>query len=202
MRKMLSALSLILLSIILFTGCQERENSTGETDQTARLSALRTPYVGTAWAVSEIVQRLPVPAHDWRQRFFSIGNDYGSGLAPYTLTVYYEPIDLRVATAMQAREMPYRAFAENATMLFALVDNLQKISFAVRQTPGGNELERDAYEYRWSITRACIVALLGLDGWNDLWRENGVMLAMDVLEAIYKNEQQLPSFGAYGNARQ
>jgi hypothetical protein len=56
----------------------------------ASLSALRTPYVGDNSAVGKIADALPPLTAELKQRFFSIGDDYGTGNAPHTLTLYYE----------------------------------------------------------------------------------------------------------------
>ena len=138
----------ILFGMLLFTSCQSATNIHEEELITALSTALGTPYVGNVSAVSEIVQALPIPQDGWRQRFMSIGDD----CTPYALTVYYEPANSST-TAVQAQEMPIDAFEKNAAFLFDHIGNLEKVIFAVRQTPSDSALDISAYEHHWAITR-------------------------------------------------
>ena len=122
--------------------------------QEASLSALKTPYVGNASAVSKIIQVLYIPACGWQQRFMSVGDNYDSSFTPYTLTVYYEPTDLDAAEAMLEEMQAINAvFERNAAILFALIGNLEEVTFAVRLTPSDNIFDNNAYEHHWSITK-------------------------------------------------
>lgn len=74
------------------------------------------------------------------QRYFSIGDDYGTGIAPYTLTVYYEPNGAEMDDKKNTVVTP-----KNSVLLFALINNLEEINYGFRPTPGDGELEKDAY---------------------------------------------------------
>ncbi len=117
------------------------------------LSTLETPYVGNNSKVSKIVSHLLLPDSSLKQQFISIGDDYGSGLAPYTLTVYYEPQETGVDMKLIGpafRDTNNR----NATLLFALIDNLKEVSFAIRYSPTeDNQLNMEEYKYRWCLAR-------------------------------------------------
>jgi hypothetical protein len=111
----------------------------------ANLSKLRTPYVGDNSAVGRIIDALPPLGDRHTQKFFSIGDDYGTGRAPNTLTVYYE----------QNGEIndDYVLTALNPILLFALIDNLEEVSIAIRHSPSGDELDKSAYGTRMTYTR-------------------------------------------------
>ena len=100
-----------------------------------------------------IIQELSIPQDGWQQRFMSIGDDFGSGLAPYTLTVYYELHNLSENIATHIQELPIHIFEENAAFLFAHIGNLEEVTFALRQTPSNDILDSAAYEYFWTIAR-------------------------------------------------
>jgi beta-lactamase regulating signal transducer with metallopeptidase domain len=130
------------------------------------LAALRIPYVGDNSAVGNIVGALPPLGLRHTQKFFSIGDDYGTSKAPYTLTVYYEQ-DGQI-------QDDYAITPRNATLLFALIDNLEEVSYAIRTSPSGDTLDKSAYT-RATYTRAELdkyLATVGLtwknfhDDWN------------------------------------
>ncbi|MDR1160667.1 MAG: DUF4825 domain-containing protein [Syntrophomonadaceae bacterium] len=126
----------------------------------SELSALRTPYVGNNSAVGKIVGALPPLDAELTQRFFSIGDDYGTGYTPYTLTVYYEHI---------GSERNITITQNNAALLFALIDNLREVNFALRDTPSGAELDKAAYTERYTYSKENIAEFIGNIGltWED-----------------------------------
>jgi beta-lactamase regulating signal transducer with metallopeptidase domain len=125
------------------------------------LAALRTPYVGDNSAVGKIVDSLPPLGARHTQRFFSIGDDYGTGRAQYTLTVYYEQ-DGKI-------NGDYAITPRNAVILFALIDNLEEVNIAIRYTPSGDELDESAYSDRYANNRAELGEYLSTAGlaWDD-----------------------------------
>ena len=106
--------------------------------ETAGISSL-----GNASAVGKIINALPPLIDNYTQQYFSIGNDYGTGFAPFTLTLYYErdgskngePLDPAAAKSV-------------AIMLFTKIVNLKEVSFATRETLSGGELDETAYTER------------------------------------------------------
>jgi hypothetical protein len=127
----------------------------------ATLAALRTPYVGDNGAVGKIVDALPPLGAKHTQRFFSVGDDYGTGYAPNTLTVYYEQEG--------HTNEDYAITPKNAILLFALIDNLEEVSVAIRRTPSGAELDKSGYTDRVTYNRTDIADYLTLAAltWSD-----------------------------------
>jgi hypothetical protein len=128
-------------------------------DDLDALSAMRTPYIGNSNAVGEIIYALPKIDMEHTQRFFSIGDDYGAGHAPFTLTVYYEPngaetSDIRNTALMQ----------RNSVLLFSLIDNLEEINHAFRSTPSDGELDKAAYISRVTHSKNDIAGYLTIIG--------------------------------------
>ncbi|MDR1131025.1 MAG: DUF4825 domain-containing protein, partial [Oscillospiraceae bacterium] len=112
------------------------------------LSAMRTPYAGSSSAVGKIIDALPRIDREYTQRFFSIGDDYETGRAPFTLTVYYEPNDAETRDIRNITVTP-----TNAVLLFSLIDNLEEINYAFRSTPSDGELDTSAYVSRLSCSK-------------------------------------------------
>ena len=130
------------------------------------LLAMRIPYVGDSSGVGEIIYHLPEIDSRHTQRFFSIGDDYGTGHAPHTLTVYYEPND----TDTNENEIRnITVTPKNAALLFALIDNLEEVNYAFRPTPGNGELDKAAYISRITYNKDDVTGYLGTIGleWED-----------------------------------
>jgi len=128
------------------------------------LLAMRIPYVGDNSAVGEIIYHLPGIDSGHTQRFFSIGDDYGTGHAPHTLTVYYEPNDTDTNEIRNITVTP-----KNAALLFALIDNLEEVNYAFRPTPGNGELDKAAYSSRVTYSKDDVTGYLETIGlaWED-----------------------------------
>jgi len=144
--------------MLILVSCQSANEYSHEEEQSETLFALRTPYIGDAPAVSRIVQALPLPAEGWLQRFFAVE----TSTAPYSLTVFYEPVDLETVAIIQSQEKPTATFETNALLLFSLIENLDEVVFAVRYTPGSANISYDEYDYFWTTTRKEIAELFGV----------------------------------------
>ncbi|MEG6520997.1 M56 family metallopeptidase [Desulfotomaculum sp. 1211_IL3151] len=133
-------------------------------DDLKALSAMRTPYVGNNSAVGKIIDALPRLDRDHTQRFFSIGDDYHTGCAPFTLTVYYEPNDTETSAIRNIAVTP-----KNSVLLFSLIDNLEEINYAFRSTPSDGKLDKTAYISRVTHNKNDITKYLGTIGlgWED-----------------------------------
>jgi beta-lactamase regulating signal transducer with metallopeptidase domain len=115
-------------------------------DESLRLiSSLKTPYVGNHSAVSRIISILPTLGGRYEQNYFSIGDDYGTGKSPNTLTLYYERDSEIVGDVTITNQIPL--------ILFALIDNLEEVSIATRNSPSGNGLDESAYGVRYTYPR-------------------------------------------------
>lgn len=115
----------------------------------------RTPYVGDNNAVGEIISVLPRIDRNYSQRFFSIGDDYGTGYTPNTLTLYYE---MKYPTDEDTRDID--RLKKNSVLLFTTIENLEEISYAFRQTPSGDELVIEEYSTRITHHKEDIVEFL------------------------------------------
>jgi beta-lactamase regulating signal transducer with metallopeptidase domain len=154
----------------------------------AALSALKTPYVGDNSAVSKIVSLLPVPDSRLVQRFISIGDDYGTAYAPNTLTLYYEPRGAEIENAAAQYLENDGAYLKNAVLLFALIDNLDEVSFAVRDSmTGGSALDKGAYTSYQRLSRYEVTLLLEINI-EDLW-DGGTL---SVADAFRKTDEIAP----------
>ena len=133
-------------------------------DDLNALSTLRTPYVGDNSAVGKIIYALPQIDNEHTQQYFSIGDDYGTGRVPFTLTIYYESINAEVNDTRNITVTP-----ENAALLFALIDNLEEVSFAFRNTPSDGELDTSVYISRVSYSKEKVTEYLESIGltWED-----------------------------------
>lgn len=133
-------------------------------DDLYALSSMRTPYVGDNSAVGKIIYALPRIDREYTQQFFSIGDDYNTGYAPFTLTVCYEPNGAEAAEIGNVTVTP-----ENAVLLFSLIDNLEEVSYAFRPTPSDGKLDMAAYTSRISFNKNQITEYLGTIGleWED-----------------------------------
>lgn len=161
---------------ILMTSLDIRINM----DDLFALSSMGTAYVGDNSAVGGLLGALPRIDREHSQRFFSIGDDYGTGNAPYTLTLYYEPGD--AANDAEAGDVTDTGILlQNSALLFSLIDNLEEISYAFRATPGGAELNQGAYTSRVTYSRNEISGYLetiGLtwEAFRDDWNGSVEML--------------------------
>ena len=167
MKRLLSILTPVL-SVLLLVGCQNVSEYSNEGEQAGTLSALKTPYIGDASAVSKIIQVLPLPDEDWLQRFFAME----TSIVPYSLTVFYEPATLEALSTIQLQEKPTADFEANALLLFALVDNLSEVTFAVRYTPAPDYSHEDDYDYFWTISKNEIAELFDVHSWSELLDNN------------------------------
>lgn len=129
------------------------------------LERLKTPYVGNASAVAEIMGSLPLPGSGYVQRYISLETEK----EPYGITVYYEPKEeMRnhlVYPEAKEQNAVFRMLEKNALVLLALVDNADQVTFRVKNTPSGGTLEKSPYEKSISFLREELTEKYGpLDG--------------------------------------
>ena len=140
-----------------FLGTLERWSAYEVIDEASAESALRNflsdkellaispiPHVGVAHETHRIVNALPLPDSTWRLNSIQIGADHGGfGYGPYTLTVFYDTMDI-------SQYMPSANFEANAARLFEFIENLEAVTFSINILVASVAVE---YNYRWSITR-------------------------------------------------
>lgn len=133
-------------------------------DDLYALSSMGTPSVSNNSAVGKIIDHLPRIDREYAQRFFSIGDDYGTGSAPYTLTLYYEPNDVESSDITDITVTP-----QGSMLLFSLIDNLEEINYTFRSTPSDGKLDKEAYLSRITYSKNNITEHLETIGlkWED-----------------------------------
>ena len=132
---------------------------------------LRTPYVGAAHAVQEILNVLPLPGDNWIVRSFEIGANYGDfaeSYSPYTLTVFYELQQGSViAGSWDTPEIPTDTLVSNSDMLFDLIENLEAVTFSVKFNTPEDDDSCGFFDYYWSRSRDGEYSLQMADAWAD-----------------------------------
>ncbi|WP_088188939.1 M56 family metallopeptidase [Desulfosporosinus sp. FKA] len=125
------------------------------------IAKYRTPYVGNNSKVLALTSLLPVPDHSFKQQYISLQTE----AHPYGLTVYYEavpnkqyqgewPIDITKSSMKSALE-------KNALVLFCMIDNAEKVTFAFRNTPSEGDLDTAKYGSSITFLRADIAKKYG-----------------------------------------
>lgn len=143
----------------------------------AILSEMKMPYVGDNSSVGDILYCLPTPDSRLKQQFFSIGDDYGTSFAPNTLTIYYEPHSEDVENTTMQYLAHENAYLKNAVLLFALIDNLDEVTFAVRDDLTSDAiLHKEAYTSYQRLSRYEATLLVEMNI-ADMW--NGNLLSID-----------------------
>lgn len=116
------------------------------------ISKYRTPYVGNASKVLGVVGNLPVPDGRFIQRFISLETDK----QPYGLNVFYEvnadSFGSEWTDVITSNEMSGN-LQKNALVIFSMIDNLDMINFAFRNSQSGGELDSSKYQTPFSVKR-------------------------------------------------
>ncbi|MBU3192276.1 DUF4825 domain-containing protein [Clostridium bowmanii] len=118
------------------------------------ISKYKTPYIGDNSKVSAIVGNLPVPDNYFNQQYTSLVTEK----KPYKLNVFYEA----KKNASHISEWPvanddnnatYSNMSTNALVLFCMIDNLDEVTFAYRDSQSEGKLDDAKYNYTYSFTR-------------------------------------------------
>lgn len=121
------------------------------------ISKYRTPYVGDSSKVSNIVRHLPVPDNYFKQQYISLI----TANKPYGLNVFYEGKE----GASHSSEWPignpndsviYSNMQKNALVLFCMIDNLDKVTFAFSDSQSERKLDESQYGTKFTFSRASI----------------------------------------------
>ena len=118
------------------------------------ISKYKTPYVGDNSKVSAIVNHIPVPDNYFKQRYISVLTDK----KPYKLNVFYEGKE----GSLHNSEWPivgegnatYSNMSKNALVLFCMVDNLDEVTFAFRESSSDGKLDQEKYDTTYIFKRA------------------------------------------------
>jgi len=163
--RLIMILSTILLGVIIFgslylgggigigTKKDTPPNIYINADKLDEISKYKTPYVGDNSKVSAILSNIPVPDNYFKQRYISILTEK----QPYKLNVFYEGKE----GATHIGEWPivgkgnvtYSNMSKNALVLFCMIDNLDEVTFAFRDSSSGGKLEQAKYDTTYIFKR-------------------------------------------------
>lgn len=118
------------------------------------ISKYKTPYVGDSSKVSNMVRHLPVPDNYFKQQYISLLTGYG-------LNVFYEA----KKGVSHSSEWPivnsnnsvtYSNMRKNALVLFCMINNLDKVTFAFRDSQSEGKLDEAQYDTKITFSRASV----------------------------------------------
>lgn len=113
----------------------------------------KTPYIGDHVKVSGIAGSLPVPDYSFRQRYISMITKE----KPYKLTIYYETISEEGYQGQWPITDPDSDFEnisrKNALVTFCMIDNLDEVTFAFRNSPSEGDLDTSKYDCTFTFPR-------------------------------------------------
>ena len=117
------------------------------------ISKHKTPYVGDNSKVSAIAGHLPVPDNYFIQQYTSMKTSE----KPYSLTIYYEAKSDKkyegewpIVTHGSDIEQNSRT---NALVVFSMVDNLDEVTFAFRNSQSDGKLDGSKYNTAFTFPR-------------------------------------------------
>ncbi|NLD50267.1 MAG: DUF4829 domain-containing protein [Clostridiaceae bacterium] len=112
----------------------------------------KTPYIGNNVKVQGIVANLPLPNDNFAQRYISLGTDR----KPFTLSVFYEvktdTLDGREWSELSS-DRNAANMKKNALVLFCMIDNLEEVVFAFRNSKSEGTLNESKYSEAFSFKR-------------------------------------------------
>ncbi|WBW95663.1 M56 family metallopeptidase [Oceanirhabdus sp. W0125-5] len=118
------------------------------------ISKYKTPYIGDASKVGYIAGLMPVPQKYFKQHYTSMETKD----KPYKLTIYYELLpDIKyegewpIVTPNSIFETNCRT---NALVAFAMIDNLDVVTFAFRDSQSHGRLDESKYNTTFTFPRA------------------------------------------------
>jgi beta-lactamase regulating signal transducer with metallopeptidase domain len=120
------------------------------------ISKYKTPYLGDSSKVSIIVNALPVPYSYFKQQYISMVTEK----KPYNLNVFYEEKKYASHTIewpiVDHNNATYSNMSRNALVLFCMIDNLDEVTFAFRDSQSDGKLDKSKYDTTFTFTRASI----------------------------------------------
>lgn len=126
----------------------------------AEIAKYKTPYLGDNSKVSAIVGQLPEPDNYFKQQYISMITD-----GTNKLNVFYEP----KKGASHSNEWPvanpenptYSNMQKNALVLFRMIDNLNEVTFAFRNSQSDGKLDTSKYDTAFNFSRASVQKQFG-----------------------------------------
>ncbi|MBU3112654.1 M56 family metallopeptidase [Clostridium lacusfryxellense] len=161
--KKIIAFSVILLGLLIFSalylgaGVGTKKNTPPNvTYDLSEISKYKTPYVGDNSKVSVIVNALPMPDNYFKQQYISIEAED----KPYKLNVFYEAkkgeSHISEWPIVGHNNATYSNMNKNALVLFCMIDNLDEVTFAFRDSASDGKLDDSKYDTSFTITRTSI----------------------------------------------
>jgi hypothetical protein len=119
----------------------------------ARIAQFQTPYIGNNVKVSRLAGLMPAPDPCFIQQYISMVTDK----RPYKLTVFYET----KANDSYPGAWPivdngsavYLNLQKNALVLFCMIDNLDELTFSLRNSPSDGDLDVSKYDTSFTLQR-------------------------------------------------
>ncbi|MBM7854183.1 hypothetical protein JOC37_000555 [Desulfohalotomaculum tongense] len=156
--KLIIAFLVIMLVTVIFGALKSGKEKLSNRDvgvyNLSEISKYKTPYVGESSKVSHIASSLPVPDSYFKQQYISME----TSKKPYGLTIYYEAAkdieyegEWPITTRNSVIEANSRA---NALVIFCMIDNVDKVTFAFRNSQSEGELDESKYDTRFSFSRS------------------------------------------------
>ncbi|MCB2289330.1 DUF4825 domain-containing protein [Clostridium sp. CS001] len=125
------------------------------------ISKYKTPYVGDNSKVSGIAGNLPAPSSDFGQQYTSME----TSKKPYGLTIYYEAAsnakyegEWPIITPNSVVEINSRL---NALVAFCMIDNLDEVTFAFRNSQSDGKLDESKYDTTFTFQRSSFEKIYG-----------------------------------------
>lgn len=127
----------------------------------AQISKYKTPYIGDASKVSGVSRNLPIPDSYFKQKYISMETNK----KPYKLNVFYEAKQ----GAAHSSEWPivsndnvtYANLQKNALVLFCMIDNLDEVTFAFRDSQSDEKLDESEYDTAFTFQRESFESIYG-----------------------------------------
>lgn len=121
------------------------------------ISKYKTPHVGDSSKVSNMVRHLPVPDNYFKQQYISLL----TGNKPYGLNVFYEAKKGASHSSKWPIDNPndsviYSNMQKNALVLFCMIDNVDEVTFAFRDSQSTGKLDESQYGTKFTFSRASI----------------------------------------------
>lgn len=186
--KMIMIFSAILIGVFIFGALylggaldnkiEKSSNLTGDAYNLSEISKYRTAYVGDNSKVGHIAANLPVPDNYFKQQYTSME----TSKKPYSLTIYYEAArddefigEWPITKSNSSIETNSRI---NALIAFCMIDNVDKVTFAFRNSQSKGKLDESKYNTTFSFPRASFE-----EEYGDLSRlGDDIVLLKDILE--------------------
>lgn len=127
-----------------------------DSEDLLKISKYRTPYVGESSKVRQIASSLPLPNSYFKQQYISMETKE----KPYGLTIYYEPESseehISVWPITKTDSDIETNSKLNAIIVFAMIENVDKVTFAFKDTQSEGELDESEYNTEFTYLRSLL----------------------------------------------